>query len=199
MRNLFVLVLICSTAAGAERVSMVDNSGSTSIKDAVRGVVRAFDQEDLDSYEACFSSSRRASVRRKAAHLFADEDCSMELVDVHVIEDDGENASAAVKYRMGGLHASYTILAEVKFVKEEGEWLIDREVLRSKGISPRTSPSSSVAVAGAPPGRPPVWDPMNPDPDRISPELNHLIGDIGIREGIGCAGGGCANGMCPVR
>ena len=190
MRLPLVALIICSTASAGERISMVDNSESTSIKDVVGGVVRAFDNEDLDSYESCFKESRRASVRRKAALLFADEDCSMELVDIHVIEDLGETASAAVKYRMGGSSSSFLILAEVYFVKEEGTWRIDRETVKSKGFAP-SQVSTSSAVAIAPPGRAPIWDPMRPDPNRIPQEIHHLMGDIGIRDGFGCVGGRC--------
>lgn len=191
MRSFIVTLILCSTASAAERVSMVDNSDSTSIKDSVRSLVRAFDDEDLDSYESCFKETRRPNVRRKAAHLFADEDCSMELVDIHVIEDDGESASAAVKYKMAGSYASYTILSEVSFVKEEGEWKIDREMVKSKSQTPLDSTSHASS-------RPPAaaWDPMSPDPTRIPKTLHHLIGDIGIQEGFGCAGGKCANGRC---
>ena len=193
MRLPLVALIVCSTASAGERISMVDNSESASIKDVVGGVVRAFDNEDLDSYESCFKESRRASVRRKAALLFADEDCSMELVDVHVIEDLGETASAAVKYRMGGSHASYVILSEINFVKEAGEWRIDRETVRSKGVD---SSRASSSLAENPAGRKPAWDPMRPDPNRIPENLHHLIGDVGIQEGFGCAGGRCANGRC---
>lgn len=200
MRSFVVFLVLCSAASAADRIAMVDNSASTSIKDVVKGLVRAFDEEDLDSYESCFKGSRRPIIRRKAAHLFADEDCSMELVDIHIIEDDGESASAAVKYNMGGSSMSVVILAEVTFVKEDGEWRIDRETVKSKSLAPRSmSPSIAVVAPLIPAGRPPAWDPMKPDPDRISPELNHLMGDIGIREGVGCDGGGCANGRCPVR
>lgn len=189
MKAVLAALLVCSSAAASDRVSMVDNSEATSIKDLVAGAVRAFDSEDLDSYESCFKESRRAYIRRRSAHVFADDECSMELVDIHVIKDDGEKAAAAVKYRMGGSSASFVILAEVDFVKEEGEWRIDRETVKSKSLAPRrTAMSSAPAI---PVGRAPIWDPMNPDPDNISPHLNHLIGDVGIQQGMGCADGKC--------
>jgi hypothetical protein len=189
VRAVLVALLVCSAAAASDRVSMVDNSETTSIKDLVAGVVRAFDSEDLDSYASFFKESRRSYIRRRSAHVFADDECSMELVDIHIIEDDGENAAAAVKYRMGGASASFVILAEVDFVKEEGEWRIDRETVKSKSLAPsRTSMSSAPAI---PIGRAPIWDPLNPDPDKISPNLNHLIGDVGIQQGMGCADGKC--------
>jgi hypothetical protein len=189
LRKLIIALVFCSTAGADDRISMVDNSGATSIKDVVRGVARAFDKEDLDSYESFFRESRRAYIRRKAALLFADEECSMEIVDVHVIEDNGDNASAAVKYRMGGSSSSFLVLAEVKFVREEGGWKIDRETVRSKASAPRNAASSHAAAIPA--GRAPIWDPMRPDPDRIPEEIHHLMGDVGIREGFGCVGGRC--------
>lgn len=197
MRYALASLLVFSCASGQERISMIDDSDSTSIKDVVRGAIRAFDEEDIDSYESHFKASQRSSIRKNVAYVFADEDCSMELVDIHVIDDGGDRASAAVKYKVGGSRSSFTILSEVRFVKEDGKWLIEKEIVKSRGPAQSQASFSSVAVAA--PGRDPAWNPMNPDPNRISPKLNHLIGDIGIREGIGCGGGGCANGRCPVR
>ena len=97
MKKFLFLILLSSAASAGDRVAMVDNSDSTSIKDVINGLVRAFDNEDLDSYESCFKESRRSVIRRKTAYIFADEDCSMELVDIHIVEEDGEKASAAVK------------------------------------------------------------------------------------------------------
>ncbi len=192
MKKFLFLILLSSAASAGDRVAMVDNSDSTSIKDVVNGLVRAFDNEDLESYESCFKESRRSVIRRKTAYIFADEDCSMELVDIHIVEEDGEKASAAVKYRMGGSSMSFLLLSEVTFVKEEGEWRVDRETVKSKSLAPK-SLSSSYAAGGPaiPAGRAPIWDPMNPDPDKIPEHLHHLIGDIGIQEGFGCAGGRC--------
>lgn len=192
--RLFILLLVVVYSVPAlceDRLTMTDNSSSTSIKDVVRNTVRAFDSEDLDSYEACFRESRRSFMRRKAAMAFADDDCSMSLIDVHVIEEGDDSASAAVKYRFGGSSCSFLILSEVKFVKEEGSWRIDREIVRSK-----SNAGSSQSHYAAAPARKGEWDPMNPDPNRIPKNIHHLMGDIGIQEGMGCAGGRCLNGRC---
>lgn len=197
-------LLLCCPALCSDRIAVVDNSAEMEVKDAISAAVRAFDSEDVKSYEMCFKESRRPFVRKRAAFLFAEDKCSMEIVDMHVIEILDESASAAVKYRMSHSAQSHEILAEINLTKEGGRWVIDRESVRSKAPSGRPSYSGSgnlmagrggrAAGPNAPAG---AWDPMNPDRDKISPHLHHLMGDIGIREGMGCANGKCANGRCP--
>lgn len=193
MRIAVILVLFCAVPASAQerRISMVDNSGVISIKEVVRTAIKAFDSEDLDAYESCFKSSRRKQVRRTTAHLFAAEECFMNLVDMHIIEDLGDSASVAVKYKFGGSNSSSVVLSEVRLAKEDGMWLIERELVRSKETADTPQSPSYVAAEN-----PAAWNPMKPDPNKIPSEIHHLIGDVGIRDGFGCVGGRCANGRC---
>lgn len=207
MRNcvaVFVSVL-CSVALCSERLKVADNSADTEVKDAISAAVRAFDSEDVRSYEMCFKESKRAFVRKKTALLFASEKCSMEIVDMHVIDIGEDSASAAVKYKMGCSSQSHDILSEINLVREGGRWVIDSESVKSKSAAGRASDGAGLFAARAPRAAPnnrqqgeqaDGWDPMNPDRNRISPNLHHLMGDIGIREGMGCADGRCANGRC---
>lgn len=211
--RLFVFVcssLTFSVAMCEERIKAVNNSEETAVRDAVASVARAFTAEDVGAYQACFKESRRSSVRRKAALLFADSKCSMEIVEVHVIDVGEDRAEAAVKYKIAGVGRPQEVLAEVSFVKEDGGWRIDREDIKSQNAA--RSPKATFDVAAAPinPGREfaigpdggipgAEWDSYDPDPDRISPNLHHLMGDIGMREGMGCSGGRCANGRCEIR
>jgi len=197
-RLLFAFLLFVSSAEAlsSERLRVEDNSEETAVKDLVRAAASAFDKEDLGSFSSCFKSSRRKSVRRDAALLFAGNQCSMEVVDLHVIDVAEDSAQAAIKYRMGISSAGFEVLSVVSLVKEEGSWAIDRESVRAK--SPSRAESRSLSSSGDAP-RGGAWDDLNPDPDRIPAGLHHLMGDIGIREGMGCADGRCANGRCEVR
>ena len=170
---------------------MVDNSGSISIKDVVRTAIKAFDSEDIDAYESCFATSRRKQVRRSTAHIFAADECFMNLVDMHIVEDLGDSASVAVKYKFGSPKCSSVVLSEVKLVKEEGRWVIAKELVKSRETADAPQYSSYSAAE-----RPAAWDPMKPDQNKIPSEIHHLVGDVGIREGFGCVGGRCANGRC---
>lgn len=186
---LLLLLLPLSASFGYDRVPVVDNSDEVEIRNTIDRVVAAFDQEDLFSYESCFRQSKRKAVRRQTAMVFANDDCHMELVDAHLIESDGQTASVAVKYRMGGASSSFHFLSELHMLKEEGGWVIDRESVRS-------SSGLRLAARGTPQKTPPNWDPYNPDPNLISPNLRELIGDIGIQPGFGCSGPNCAGGRC---
>lgn len=194
--SFFILAFFAAAPCfGEGRVKMSDNSADTSVKDTIKSLVDSFDSENLDSYSSCFKESVRPRIRRKAAMMFADDDCNMGLVDAHVIELGEESASVAVKYHMGGSSCSYEYLSEVFLVKEGGRWVVERESVRSskcKSVASAGVQSASAKPAGK-------WDPFKPDRNKIPENLHHLIGDIGIQEGMGCAGGRCANGRCELR
>lgn len=196
--------MVCSVALCADRISMVDNSQEMSIRDAVSSAAQAFSSKDSAGFSMCFKESRREHIRKKCAFSFLEEDATMEILNVHVFSVDDDSASAAVKYRMGGAGNLKDVVSEVVLVKEEGRWVISRETVKSSKDS--GSPRYSLASSGPRPknggnridvdNQRPEWDHFNPDEKRISPNLKHLIGDIGIQEGMGCAGGRCANGRC---
>lgn len=212
MRNFCFLsvCLLCTSSFAEERIRVADNSAEMGVKDAIRSTARAFDAEDVASYGMCFKESRRSYIRRKAALMFADAKCSMEILDVHVIEVKDDSASVAVKYKMAGVGSPMEYLSEISMAKENDRWVIDKETVRSSSMA---RPPDGSMIAGRPvggevvfapvgnrPAPPPgAWDEFDPDESRISPNLKHLSGDIGIREGFGCANGRCANGRCEVR
>lgn len=200
--SLLLFFLMCVVASASDRLKVSDNSEETAVRDAVEAAARAFTAEDLSAYQACFKESRRASVRRRTAVCFVENECSMEVAEMHVVEVGEEKASAVVKYRISsGLKQE--VVAEVHFVKDGDGWLIDRENIKSKSDLGSRGASFVSAPARKPGSRHPedpgAWDEMRPNPNRISPKLQHLMGDVGIREGTGCAGGRCANGRCEVR
>jgi hypothetical protein len=189
-RSVFVsLLLIPSSALCSERIVVYDNSAETAIKDRVRTVSEAFDKEDINLFESCFRTSKRKPVRRKAALFFAANHCSMDLEDVHVIEAGEASAEVAVKYRMGSSSGGLEIVSVVYMVKEGEFWLIDRESIQSKTPTGKAENLASSKSRIRPDGA--GWNEFAPDPNRIPEGLKHLIGDIGIREGMGCADGRC--------
>lgn len=194
--TILLALALCGEALCSERAKMSDNSDQTSLKDKLETLSKAFESENLDAFERCFSESRRPMIRRKYAMVFVEGSCSMDLVEFHAIEIKDETASAAVRYKMSDSHGSSEVVSTVKFVKHEGEWLINGESIVS-----RKSCSDSASVVSRPVDQQQGerWDPMNPDPSKISPNLKHLIGDVGILPGMGCANGNCANGRCEVR
>lgn len=190
-----ILALFSSQVLGfsQERISVVDNSEECAIKDVLRQAVRAFDAEDIRAYESCFRESRKKTIRKNTAMAFAEDECSMELIDAHVISVEDGSASVAVKYKMARSSNSCEFVSEIYVIKEGDKWVIDRELVKkSLGNSYATT---SVRRGGAAEPKK-EWDPYNPDPNKISPTLHHLMGDIGIREGFGCSDGKCANGRC---
>ena len=182
---------ISNIAQVESRPVMGGNEDEIQIGDALKSVESSFDSEDLSAYVDCFKDSMRKSVRRKSALLFASESCSMDIEEFHFIEIEEDRAEVAVKYSIGGSKGSSEIVSTVKLVKEKGNWLMAGESVSSR--------HSSKSAYGRPPAQNHMdaeWNPYNPDKDKVSPTLHHLIGDIGVRPGMGCADGNCANGRC---
>lgn len=199
-RLLFVLfVLSPAVALSSERIRMVDNASQVSVKDTLENVCRAFDSENLDLFESCFAESRRKQVRRRYAMVFVKERCSMQLLESHVIEMGEMTAEAAVRYKMSDSYGTKEVVSRVNFVKQNDKWLIDSENMVSKSACGGSSPVAPARPNPRNQPEDPDWDPMNPDPSRVSPNLQDLIGDIGIQPGMGCANGRCPGGRCPVR
>lgn len=201
MKRLFILLsLLPSVALSSERVRMSDNSSQTSLKDVLVEACGAFDAENLESFGNCFVSARREQVRRRSAMTFVRGHASMEFVESHAIDVGEEEAEAAVRYRMTDSSGSMEFVSRVKFLKEDGKWLIDREtVVSKKPCASSTASMSDPVPVRANAQRDPNWDPMKPDRGKISPHLDHLVGDIGMQPATGCELGKCPGGRCPVK
>jgi hypothetical protein len=181
---------IDGAAQSEDRLSVVDNTDEIEVKQTISELEKAFDSESVEGYANCFRESSRKSVRRKTALLFAAESCSIDIQEMHIIEIVDGEAEVAVRYRLGGGQGTSDVVSTVKLVKEEDRWLVSNENLVSKtAVASRSSRS-------VPAGQADNWDPYKPDAARVSNNLQHLIGDIGVRPGMGCADGKCANGRC---
>lgn len=172
------------------RIVAVDNSHEISIKDSLKSLADSFNEENLNRYESLFKESRRKYIRRKAGLVFASNDCSMELLDSHVLDMSDIDALVAVKYRISNDLEIFEVVSEIFMVQESGKWLVSREKIKSQAKSSKRVSSSARGFAAVNANNP-KWDDFKPDPDRIPETLHHLMGDIGIQEGFGCADGRC--------
>jgi hypothetical protein len=193
-----VFCLASSLTLADDRLKVSDNTASTDLNDALSAAANAFDSEDLDAYERCFSESRRKSMRRKAAMLFVAGECSMELVESHTVDVGEDLAEAVVRYKIGNSQVSSECVSTVRMVREDGRWVIESESPISKKHKSLAEPSSIASARGGNA----EWDHLNPEKAKIPATLHHLMGDIGIQEGMGCHNGRCGvrrceNGRCP--
>lgn len=171
------------------RPAVVDNTDQIEIQEMISAIEDAFNSENVEGYSRCFKGSSRKAVRRKTALLFASGECSMDIEESHIIEVGDDEAEVAVRYSLGGQEGRSSVVSTVNFVKEDGIWVVSSENQISKTASGRPSAMIAKDEGGA-------WDPYKPEADRVSKNLQHLIGDIGVQPGMGCADGKCANGRC---
>lgn len=189
MRTCLIISTLClaSVAHADGRVQVVNNAPQTEFKDALEAAAKAFDSENLDAYEKCFSEGRRKGMRRKMALLFAAQECKMELVEAHTIEVGENFGEAAVRYKIGDSGGSYDVVSVISMVKEGGSWVIDSEIKMRESRSEGSYPTSSYASSQDRPAH----KQNLPDKSTIQPGIQHLIGDVGVRPGDGCANGRC--------
>lgn len=181
--------MIDASARPEARLAVADNTDQIEIQEVISAIEDAFNAENVEGYSRCFKSSSRKSVRKKTAVLFASGEFSMDVEESHIIEVGDDEAEVAVKYLLGGQDGRSSVVSTVNFVKEDGFWVISSENMISKITSGRASSMIAKDEGGK-------WDPYKPDTDKVSNNLQHLIGDIGVRPGMGCADGKCANGRC---
>lgn len=127
---LSVLLGWCPPAAAAERPTMADTSTESDVRGCVRRAARAVSEEQLPTYLDCFTAKQRARVRRQAALLFVSHALDLELVDSHLLSDEGSTAELAVNYTVTLTDQSYNVISILLLASEDGAWRIaDEKVL----------------------------------------------------------------------
>lgn len=117
-------------AAAGERPTMADTSTESDVRDCVRRAARAVSEEQLTTYLDCFTVKQRARIRRQAALLFVAHSLDLELVDSHLLSDEGSTAELAVNYTVTCTDQSFTIISVLMLASEGGAWRIaDEKVL----------------------------------------------------------------------
>lgn len=179
------VTLVVVACPAAERLRMAqDNATEIEARDCLKAAAQAASDENLEGFIGCFAKKQRPRIRRKVAILFVRHSIDLELLDSHLVSEEGERAELAVKYRATLSDDSCDVVSLVGLTREAEGWRIAREKVESNSaVAQRTSASQSggqVFRFGG--GGDVVLGPQDDD---------GLPADIGRRPG-----GGCANGRC---
>ena len=177
-------------------------------RDLVGELASHCNSRDFVQFMDGFTERHAGKIRERAKDNFLADDLRMDIEDVVLFSGDEESMEFGVKYEISVDGTTRSITSIVTARLDGSTWKIDSE--KVKKCSKRGGLDSSMAgvpkprgrvgaVAFEPAGRnngvPANWDPMNPDPDLVDPNLRDMIGSgIGINPGSGCA-----NGRCGVR
>ena len=114
----------------------------------------------------------------------------MEIQQVTLLSEESDQFTFAVKYAWHDKDAPEQVYAsKVTARLLDGDWKLDGETVRAvtragdaSGYGSDSADANALAAG---------WNPFNPPKYLVSPHLEHLRGDIGIRPGLRCANGRC--------
>jgi hypothetical protein len=189
---LLLCVLFGASALGSDRITATaPPEGQETAKQLVESLASACNAGDFAAFMDHFTPSHRSRIRRRMEDAFISQQPKMDIRQVTLLSESEEKICFGVKYAWHDKEKPEIVLAsKITARRVNGLWKLDDETVKSQT---HTATESNYASSGAAVA-PAAWDPFNPPARLISPELEHLRGDIGIQPGRGCA-----NGRCGVR
>jgi hypothetical protein len=164
-RFLFLFFCFISTQTYAQRVvmnsieseselkrpSMVasdsDDIDDPDLKNFVQRVCHAVSEENLNNYFNCFYETNEKS-RKNTAMFFAENEISMNLLDFHVVSNNGEEAEIAIKYCMLINRDRATFLSFVQLKKNKSNWKIVREKICKRNFESSQQQNCASGLCG---------------------------------------------------
>ena len=139
MKNfIFCLILLYCNVSFAQRVVMTDNASDTeqpnynlnddSVKFFIKKLASDISNEDLSACENSYKSFNR----REAAIFFAEHQVSINLMDAHVVANNGKEAEVALKYSMVVDRNIITFISFMRLKEFEGQWKVMGEKICKK-------------------------------------------------------------------
>jgi hypothetical protein len=124
--------------------------------------------------------------------IFVRHQPKMDIRQVTLLSEADDRIAFAVRYAWHDKEKPEEVFASKVVARQvDGQWKLDGESVKSINRTASGSPYVERAGANVVPA---AWNPFDPPADRINPALEHLRGDIGIQQGLGCS-----NGRCGVR
>lgn len=171
------------------------------MRECVKAVEEAVNEEDLEAYVECFVDRVRNPLRHRIGMLFVKHEMAMEILDSHVLGKSEKGGEIAVKYRAVLSGRTSEVVAVLGMTKEDGRWRISKENIHSTLVVRPEKIVTCGSACGIRPfhlgggqacgALPPNCNQYDPPADLIDPALEHLRGDIGILPGKGCSSGRC--------
>ncbi len=184
-------VLAFSIANASDRLKVIaPRPGQERAENLAQSVASACNAGDYLAFMDHFTPANRRRCRTIIEEMFINGHPRMDIHKVTLLSEDSDQLIFAVKYAWHDRDSRETVYAsKVTARLISGDWKIDGETVKSvTGIGGATGNGTETADDS---GLPLEWNPFNPPKHLISPNLEHLRGDIGIRSGLGCANGRC--------
>lgn len=190
-----ILVSWCLCGAmslAAERLKVTGPpAGQDNAERLVGSLAAACNRGDFVDFMNHFTPAQDRRVRRWMEDVFIKHQPQMEIHGVTLLSEEEDRITFGVKYAWHDKGRPEEVLAsKVTARKIEGRWKLDGEAVKS--VTRTAAASNYGSEAADAQGMHANWDPLNPPARQISPDLEHLRGDIGIQPGRGCANGRCA-------
>jgi hypothetical protein len=181
---------LLANADAADRLkAVVPPEGQDHAEKLVESLAFACNNGDFMGVMSHFAPSYRQKIRGRMEDMFIKHQPRMEIRQVTLLSESEDKITFGVRYMWRDADKPEKVLAsKVTARMIDGQWKLDGEVVKSMEQSASESPYSEAIERKVVPV---AWDAFNPPVARISPNLEHLRGDIGIQPGMGCANGQC--------
>lgn len=177
---------------GADRLKVsAPPAGQDSAERLVGSLATACNRGDFVGFMGHFTPSHARKIRGKMEDIFIKHQPQMDIHQVTLLSEEEDKITFAVRYAWHDKGKPETEVASKVMARMiDGHWKLDGETVRAVT---RTTDSDSKygAEESDVPDQPAGWNPFSPPARLISPNLEHLRGDIGIQPGMGCANGRC--------
>lgn len=131
----FILILIICEKSFAQRPVMVDVDSKNdevnsdylmddlSVKNFIQKLAKCISEEDLAGCESCFKTFNRRDV----AIFFAEHRVNVNLIDFHIVANNGKEAEVALNYSMNVDRNIITFISFMNLKEINGEWKVVKE------------------------------------------------------------------------
>lgn len=189
--GLIACLLVCNISIAADRLTVITpRSGQERAENLAQSVAAACNAGDYIAFIGHFTPAHRQRCRTSNEKMFINGHPLMEIRKVTLLSEESDQLIFAVKYAWHDRDSHEKVYASKVTARLIGnDWRIDGETVKFVTGVGSACGHTSESVGDS--DLPQEWDPFSPPKHLISPNLEHLRGDIGIRPGLGCANGRC--------
>ena len=189
--SLIACSFACNPAIASDRLKVIaPRPGQECAENLAQSVASACNSGDFLTFIEHFTPAHRRRCRKNIEEMFINGHPKMDIQKVTLLSEGSDQITFAVKYAWHDRNEPERVYASKATARLlDGDWKLDGETVKSVTGAGAESGSGSETAGDS--GLPQAWNPFNPPKHLVSPHLEHLRGDIGIRPGLGCANGRC--------
>jgi hypothetical protein len=127
MKYFIIAIALMSSQVFAARPKAEFNK--TELDESLEILTYSINENNLEDFLSCFSSSKRESLRKKAAHMFLlHPEIRMDIENYFILSEDENKKEIMIRYNLG----KYTVISEMTIIREDEKLIINNETITFK-------------------------------------------------------------------